>query len=284
MAVIQDSKISLKSKNPCTQNYTTMRKDRLHGQWGLLIFIHRLITFSKQTLSPESLPDPHLENLSIKAELGNTKLIIANAYIPPVSSCSNWYQSSIEHLLKTPDTIILGDFNAHHPSWYSRSTGTRGRKMVDSINGADYGILNWDSHTRVPPNAEPSSPDISLASAALITSFSWQTLLTLSSDHLPIPIKLQMKTPSNPGLRRTYINIKKANWDRYRQEVEAALSKRLLQQTAKEMIRSSVQFYTNQHHTSSILDVTDSMRNLYQQILYVMNRRDDLHKRDPTLP
>ena len=227
VAVIQESKLSLKSKNPCIQNYTTVRKDRSHGQGGgLLIFIHRPITFSKQPSSPESLSDPHLEEPSIKAELGNTKLIISNVYIPPVSSCSNGYHSSIEHHLTTPDTLILGDFNAHHPSWYSRSTDTRGRKTADSINGSDYDILNWDSPTRVPPNAEPSSPDISLASASLITSCSWQTLSTLSSDHLPILIKLQIKTPSNPGLRRTYVNLKKANWDRYRQEVEAAPSKK----------------------------------------------------------
>ena len=37
-----------------------------------------------------------------------------------------------------------------------------------------------------------------------------------------------MKTPSNPGIRQTYDNLKKANWDRYRQEVETALSKRSL--------------------------------------------------------
>ena len=175
VAVIQESKLSPKSKNPCIQNYTTLRKDRSHGQGGgLLIFIHRSITFSKQPSSPESLSDPHLEELSIKAELGNTKLIISNVHIPPASSCSNGYHSSIEHLLTTPDTLILGDFNAHHPSWYSRSTDTRGRKMADSINGSDYGILNWDSPTRVPPNAEPSSPDVSLASASLITSCSWR--------------------------------------------------------------------------------------------------------------
>ena len=101
----------------------------LHGQGGgLLIFIHRLIIFSKQPSSPESLSDPLLEELSIKAELGNTKLIISNVYIPPASSCSNGYQYSIEHPLTTPDTLILGDFNAHHPLWYSRSTDTRGRK------------------------------------------------------------------------------------------------------------------------------------------------------------
>ena len=157
VAVIQESKLSHKSKNPCIQNYTTVRKDRSHGQRGeLLIFIHRSITFSKQPLSPELLSDPHLKELSIKAELGNTKLIIFNVYIPPASYCSNGYHSSIEHLLTTLDILILGNFNMHHPSWYSRSTDIRGRKMADSINGSDYGILNWDSPTRVPPNAEPS--------------------------------------------------------------------------------------------------------------------------------
>ena len=35
-----------------------------------------------------------------------------------------------------------------------------------------------------------------------------------------------MKTTSTPGLRRTYVNLNKADWDRYRQEVETALSKR----------------------------------------------------------
>ena len=154
----------------------------------------------------------------------------------------------------------------HHPPWYSRSTDTRGRKMADLINGSDYGILNWDSPTRVPPHAEPSSPDVSLASASLITSCSRQTLLTLSSDHLPILNRLYIKTPSNPGLRLTYVNLKKANCDIYRQDLEAAMSKRsLFQQTAKEMRRSSVQFYSKQRHTTPLLDDKYSTRNLYQQ-------------------
>ena len=109
--------------------------------------------------------------------------------------------------------------HAHHSSWYSRSTDTSGKRMDDSINGSNYGVLNWDSPTRVPPY-------VSLASTCLIISCSWQSLSTLSSDHLPILIRLQMNTTSTPGLRRTYVNLKKANWDRYRQEVEIALSKR----------------------------------------------------------
>ena len=45
--------------------------------------------------SPESLSYPHLEKLTIKPDIGNTKLIISNTYIPSASSCSNGYQSSI---------------------------------------------------------------------------------------------------------------------------------------------------------------------------------------------
>ena len=75
VAVIQESKLSSKSKNHFIRNYTTVRKDRPDGHGGgLLIFIHRSITFSKQPSSP----DPHLEELIIKADIWNTKLIISS--------------------------------------------------------------------------------------------------------------------------------------------------------------------------------------------------------------
>ena len=155
--------------------------------------------------------------------------------------------------------------------------------MADSINGSDYCILNWNSHSRVPPNAESSSPYVSLASASLITSCSWQTLLTLSSDHLPIIIRLQMKTPSNAGLCRTYVNLKKANWDRYRQEVEAALSNRSLPTDCQgdEKIFRTVLLKAESHH------ILTGRHRLHEEpvlaeILDVMNRRDDLRKRNLT--
>ena len=56
--------------------------------------------------------------------------VVTQFYQLPASSCSNGYQSSIEHHVTTQDTLILGDFNAHNPSSYSRSTDTRGRRMA----------------------------------------------------------------------------------------------------------------------------------------------------------
>ena len=139
--------------------------------------------------------------------------------------------------MTTTDTIILGDFNAHHSAWYSSSTDTRGN-ILDSMI---YGSLNWDSPTRLPTNANQSSPDASLASVSLITSTNWQTKTTnLDSDHLPIIISLRMDPTINPIPHRTSFNLKKTNWDRYRKEIEDKLSKRRLQTNCQKGKRSCV--------------------------------------------
>ena len=100
--VIEGSKLKSKSKNPYFQNYTTVRQYHHHGHGGGFKIVHRYVRFSKPPSSAESPSDPHLEEPAIEAEIGNTRLIISNIYIPPVSPCSNGYQSSIEHLLTTP--------------------------------------------------------------------------------------------------------------------------------------------------------------------------------------
>ena len=83
MAVIQESKLTLNYRTPNIQNFTTVRKDRDQGQGGgLLTLIHKSINFSRRPDSPDTLTDPHLEELTITARLGNTDLIITNVYIP----------------------------------------------------------------------------------------------------------------------------------------------------------------------------------------------------------
>ena len=94
-----------------------------------------------------------------------------------------------------------------------------------------------------------------------------------------------MKTTSTPGLRRTYVNLKKANWDRYRQEVETALRKRSLPTDCQrdEKIFRTVLLKAASHH------IPTGRHRLHEEpvpaeILDVMTRRDDLRKRDPTSP
>ena len=150
----------------------------------------------------------------------------------------------------TTDTLILGDFNAHHLAWYSSSTDTRGSLLENMISGSNVGNLNWDSPTRLPGNANPSSPDVSLASASLITYTNWQTKTNLDSDHLTILISLQIYLTINPIHHRTSFILKKANWDRYRKEIEDKLSKRRLPtncQKGEKILRTIILKAASQH-------------------------------------
>ena len=164
-----------------------------------------------------------------REDVHNRKKWRTNVYIPPESSCAGNYFPFLDHLMMTTDTLILGDFNAHHSVWYSSSTDTRGTLLDNMISGSNFSILNWDSPTRLPGNANPSSPVVSLSSASLINSTNLQTKTKLDSDHLPILIRLQMDFIINPIPHRTSFLLKKENGDRYRKELEDKLSKIRLQ-------------------------------------------------------
>ena len=217
------------------------------------------------------------------ATLGDTELIITNVYIPPASSCTGGYPPSLDHLMMTTDTLILGDFNAHHLAWYSSSTDTRGTQLENVVSGSNFCILNWDSPPRLPGNA--SSPDVSLASAPLITSTNWQTKTNLGSDHLPILISLQMDHTINPITHRTRFNLKKANWDRYRKEIEDKLSKRRLPsncQNGKKILRTIILKAASRYIPSGRHRINTEP--VPAEILERMRARDDLRSRDPTSP
>ena len=220
VAAIQESKLTAKSRSPNIQNYTLVRQDRRLGPGGgLLFFIHNSVSFTRKPLSTMSKNDPHLEELTISIAMDNTGLLITNVYIPPASSCNGRYSPPLDHLLTGTDSLVLGDFNAHHSLWYSGTTDTRGNQLADSVSTSSFAVLNTDSPTRLPGSANPSSPDVSLASTSLITSSEWQTHTTMSSDHLPILIGLQTTATSSPARHRTYINLKKDDWTGYRQEI-----------------------------------------------------------------
>ena len=68
VSVIQESNLTLISRTPNIQNFTTVRKDRDQGQGGrLLTLIHKSINFPLRPVSPDTLADPladpHLEEL-----------------------------------------------------------------------------------------------------------------------------------------------------------------------------------------------------------------------------
>ena len=94
-----------------------------------------------------------------------------------------------------------------------------------------------------------------------------------------------MKTTPKPGLRQTYVNLKKANWDIHRLEVKAALSKHSLPTDYQrdEKILRTILLKAASHH------IPTTRQRLHEEpvpaeILDVMTRRDVIGKIDRTSP
>ena len=131
VVAIQKSMLTAKSRSPNIQNYTLVRQDRRQGPGeGLLFFIHNSVSFTRKPLSTTSKNDPHLEELTISIAMDNTELLITDVYIPPASYCNGRYSPPIEHLLTGTDSLVLGDFNAHHSLWHSGTWFTEHPMLV----------------------------------------------------------------------------------------------------------------------------------------------------------
>ena len=232
----------------------------------MLTSIHKSINYSRKPESPEtSRSSPG--RADHHGQVGQHRVDHFQHLHTPNKHMSGGYHPSLDHLMMTTDNLLLGDFDAHHSSWHSSNIDTRGSKLESTITGTNFGILNWDTPTRLPSNASPSSPDISLASASLITSTNWQTKTTLGSDHLPILISLQMAPSSIPSLHRNYVNLKKENWERYSKEIEEQLSTRPLPtncQMEEKILRAIILKAASRHIPSG----RQTKPHLYQQRLW----------------
>jgi hypothetical protein len=212
--------------------YSTVRRDRpgVRGGGGLLLLIRHSTPYRTHSTDHLFPGDQIIEHQGITIEPYGTPLHITNLYIPPSSSCPNNYTPDLSTLFSLDvDQTILGDLNAHHDAWYSRTAdggaARRGNSVDADINNSPLALLNEDTHTRAPSNGPLSSPDITVISAHLAMDAHWTTpAKALSSDHLPIIITLRNPAlPPNIGAKRIFLNLRRANWDDFLAETEGAL-------------------------------------------------------------
>ena len=113
--------------------YYTLRTDRTFGRQGPVscrthntgggvpTLIHSDLAFSPVSVSSLSSQDPYSDYTRIKVLLSShSPLEFLNLYPPPIGStpsdsCTRTFYPDL--LPNSPDTFILGDFNAQHPTW-----------------------------------------------------------------------------------------------------------------------------------------------------------------------
>ena len=232
---IQETKLKPTHRTPYLKDYTAIRTDRTYKNGG------GLMTYIKNDIIFTELKTPHTTNHKltelqhIKIHLANHKhLNIFNIYIPPRDTTNPYHSNSQEditncmtHILNTNNTILTGDFNAHHTLWHSPTTDNRGTLIADLINSSNQIVLNTNTPTRIPTNRsqQATSPDISTASNTIYNNITWSTLNALNSDHNPIKISYNTKTKFRLiQHRHSYTNYRKADWQGFTNSIENALT------------------------------------------------------------
>ena len=223
IAALQDTKLTARSMDPSFEGYTVVRKDRGSNGGGLLFLIHQSIPFTAVVVEPS--PAAPMEHQSVRIPFGKESLTVHNIYIPPSSSCPSSFNPTLAQFLKSSCSLTLGDFNAHDTLWCSPIHDQRGESLADEISMSSSGVLNTDTQTRLPSSGQPTSPDVSIASEDLLTSANWKTSTTLSSDHLPITVSLNLAPDLLPAPKRTFVNFNRADWTNFQMETESEFAK-----------------------------------------------------------
>jgi len=113
--------------------------------------------------------------------------------------------------------MLLGDFNAHSPSWGNCDLDSKGREIENFLMMSNYCLLNTGSPTYChPAHGTHTAIDLSITSPSIFQDFQWKPMdEPFGSDHIPILIQ------SNQSYQNTkpvsHWNFKRADWKNYQQ-------------------------------------------------------------------
>jgi ribonuclease HI len=122
-------------------------------------------------------------------------------------------------------SVVIGDLNCHHDLWDDRQPEDElGASLAEwatthGWTAANDGEPTFQSRSH---SAASSAPDVALAHTHLLRNSTWRILPDAGSDHLPTILQLS-RCNSAPKPAKPTWSYKKANWEGFRADIDAAL-------------------------------------------------------------
>ena len=193
-----------------------------------LAYISRSLQYTV-SLALESPLDPDCLVLDILE--GTQKIQIVNIYnekdqsgLGPKTVDRTLYPSTLYY-----NSIVLGDFNTHHPWWDPLAYTCSGAdKLVEWFEANDLTLLNTPgTGTFFRPNLQRETVlDLTLVTSSLADrTEDWQVLPDLGSDHYGIAFTITgtgLETTENPLAQQVRFDTSKANWDLFSSRIQSA--------------------------------------------------------------
>lgn len=201
--------------------YKLYRNDRINKGGGVAIAIRSSIKHTPQSSFPTKL----FENTCLSIKINNSEVMFVAAYCPKYTAD---FLNDLKLLTSTTgDFFVLGDFNAHHPSWNCAEANTAGRLLFNHQLSSNYYIHFPLNSTRIPQNIvyrRSSTIDLLLTNS----SFSFTDLEThpfkLNSDHIPITFYINEHVTED---LKVFQDFGRADWAVFRRKLELKMNSSL---------------------------------------------------------
>lgn len=194
--------------------YSVVRRDRPTAGGGVATLIKTGITYAVLV------PPGDMECVSVQFYAGAKRLTIHNVYNPPNVSP---IESDYKFLFSFPNSITLGDFNAHSCLFGATSVCTRGLLLESLMDQYSFACLNTGAGTYLKHDGTMSHLDITMVSASISLNSNWMVVDDpLGSDHLPIITTIN-EAPRVEAVAAERWCYSKANWAAFKSDCRSIL-------------------------------------------------------------
>lgn len=172
--------------------FQCFRKDRNYAKGGGILFLIRNnLAFCE--LTDIQSPDRSVEICGIKIQNITPQLDLIACYRSPGLALSqDQWHTIIRNVNNNNNSLLVGDFNAHHAHWSCENTDTNGLRLSEAIDSHNLFLHNENTHTYIDVHRDyKSNLDLVLTSnlASDITTVSVSDE-TWESDHFPVFINV----------------------------------------------------------------------------------------------
>lgn len=177
---------------------------------GVITLVHSDVPYHPLTLTTT------LEAVAIRLQIQSKPYTVCNLYLSPTENVTGRQLQDLIAQLPRP-FLVLGDFNARHPTWGDDTHNPRGRIVAEFLLTSDVCLLNTGhpTHFHV-QTASLSCIDLSFSSPDCFTDFLWEREDDLyGSDHFPLLLTCHRPAPPPEDQEPRYL-FHRANWNLFR--------------------------------------------------------------------
>ena len=177
------------------------------------------------SLSPSSPHDPDILVLDLSLQ-NNTTTRIYNIYneMDQAQGTQRTLERCLYNLNIAPNSLVLGDFNTHHPLWDPLgSISPRAQYLINWLESNNLELINTPgTGTFYRPNLErPSILDLTFATSSIANKIhKWEVLPSIGSDHFPLLFTLKSTNITPNNNKPDFFNIKQANWEGFQTKLQ----------------------------------------------------------------